>query len=78
MNRASPVVEVHSLPGCPHLEETLSMAGAVLFSMLPGAALRDLRLTEAEAAQRGFPGSPTVLVDGRDIAGKQPHAAGVS
>jgi len=75
---APPTIEVLSLPGCPNVEGTLRMAGEVAFSVVPGTEVRDVRLTENEATERGFPGSPTVLVNGRDIEGREPHAAGVA
>jgi len=71
-------VEVLSLPGCPSVEETLRMAGEVVFSIVPETVVRDVRLTEEEARERGFPGSPTVFVNGRDIEGREAHATGVS
>ena len=71
-------VEVLSLPGCPNVDETLLMAGEVVSAVVPGTEVRDVRLTEAEARERGFPGSPTVLVNGRDIEGRGTHAAGVA
>jgi hypothetical protein len=71
-------VQVLSLPGCPNLEETLRMAGEVVFAVVPGTEVRNVRLSEDEARERGFPGSPTVLVNGRDIEGREPHATGVS
>ena len=78
MKAAQLIVEVLSLPGCPSVEETLRMAADVVFTMVPGTDVRDIRLTEEEARERGFPGSPTVLVNGRDIAGREAHATGVS
>jgi hypothetical protein len=75
---APPTVEVLSLPGCPNVEATLRLAGEVALGVIPGTEVRDVRLTEHEAAARGFPGSPTVLVNGRDIEGREPHAAGVA
>jgi len=78
MKREPLTVEVLSLPGCPNVEETLRMAGEVAFAMVPGTEVRDIRLTEQEALVRGFPGSPTVLVNRRDIEGQGPHAAGVA
>jgi hypothetical protein len=71
-------VEVLSLPGCPNVEQTLRMAGEVALAVVPGTEVRDVRLTELEARERGFPGSPTVLVNGRDIEGREPRAAGVA
>jgi hypothetical protein len=72
------IVEVLSLPECPSVEETLQMVGEVVFSVVAGTEVRDLRMTEEEARERGFPGSPTVLVNGRDIEGRKAHATGVS
>ncbi len=54
------------------------MAGAVVFAVVPGAEVRDIRLTAKQARERGFPGSPTVLVNGRDIEGREPHATGIA
>jgi hypothetical protein len=71
-------IEVLSLPGCPAVDETLLMAGQVALTVVPGTEVRDIRLTETEALERGFPGSPTVLVNGRDIEGRRAHATGVS
>lgn len=71
-------IEVLSLPGCPSVDETLRMAGEVVSIIVPGTAVQDVRLTEKEAAERGFPGSPTVFVNGRDIEGREAHASGVS
>ena len=78
MKNAPLAVEVLSLPGCPSVEGTLRMAGEVLSAVVPGTEVREVRLTGREAIERGFPGSPTVLVNGRDIEGREPHAAGVS
>lgn len=71
-------VEVLSLPGCPSLEETLRLAGEVVFAAIPGTEVRDVRLTAEAARERGFPGSPTVLVNGRDIEGRVAHATGAA
>jgi len=71
-------VEVLSLPGCPSAGETLRMVGEVVDAIVPGTDVRDIRLTEKEAGERGFPGSPTVLVNRRDIDGREAHAGGVS
>lgn len=71
-------VEVLSLPGCPHVEQTLQLAGQVVLAVVPGAKVQDVRLSGQEALERGFPGSPTVLVNGRDIEGRAAHGAGVA
>ena len=78
MKTAPLIVEVLSLPGCPSVEETLRLAREVVFAVVPGTPVQDIRLTEEEARKRGFPGSPTVLVNGRDIEGNEAHAGGVS
>ncbi len=54
------------------------MAGEVVSTLAPGTVVQDIRLTEEEARERGFPGSPTVLVNGWDIEGREAHATGAS
>jgi hypothetical protein len=78
MNVVPLTIEVLSLPGCPSVDETLRMAGEVVSVVVPGIEVQDIRLTEKQAGERGFPGSPTVLVNGRDIEGREAHASGVS
>ena len=78
MKHAPLTVEVLSTPGCPSAAETLRMAGEVVRALVPGTEVRDVRLTEEQARERGFPGSPTVLVNGRDIEGRETRATGVS
>ena len=78
MNIVPLTIEVLSLPGCPSVDETLRMAGEVVSIVVPGTEVQDIRLNEKEAGERGFPGSPTVLVNGRDIEGREAHASGVS
>jgi glutaredoxin len=78
VRRTPVVVEVLTLPGCAGAERALSMAREVGTALAPEVDVRDVRLTEAEANVKGFPGSPTVLVNGRDIEGREPHAAGVA
>jgi hypothetical protein len=78
VNATTPTVEVLSLPGCPSAGETVRMALAVADALLPGTRVMDVRLSEAEAVRRGFPGSPTVLVNGKDIEGRGPNASGAA
>ncbi len=65
-----------------HRQETMALLGVPIFRYIDiqdsEEVMRAIRLTEAEAKERGFPGSPTVLVNGRDIEGREPHAAGVA
>jgi hypothetical protein len=63
-------VELLWWAGCPSWEEAVAlvrdeMAAAGLDP--DGLEARELR-TDAEAEREGFPGSPTIRVDGRDIA----------
>lgn len=78
MRTAVPTIEVLSLPGCPSAEETLRLAGEVVAAAIPGTEVRDVRLTAEAARDRGFPGSPTVLVNGLDIEGRVAHASGAA
>lgn len=78
MNAAPLSIEVLSVTGCPNVDETLLMAGKVVLALVPGTQVLDVRLTEGQARERGFPGSPTVLVNGMDIEGRVPHATGAT
>jgi hypothetical protein len=71
-------VEVELLwwEGCPSTEETIELVRDQMEAagLDPATlAVREMR-TDAEAAAEGFPGSPTVRVDGQDIdnPGDQP------
>lgn len=78
MNAAPLSVEVLSVSGCPNVDQTLLMAGKVVLALVPGTEVLDVRLSADQARDRGFPGSPTVLVNGRDIEGRGPHATGAT
>ena len=78
MKTAPLMVEVLSLPGCPSVEQTLRLVGEVVSATVPGTRVRDVRLTEDQVRERGFPGSPSVLVNGMDIEGREAHAGGIS
>ena len=55
--------------GCPSTQETVELVREQMTAAGLDAgslSVREIR-TEAEAAAEGFPGSPTVRVDGRDI-----------
>jgi len=62
-------------PGCPHVPATRAALARVL-AEFPMAHLREIDVSAADAPEelRGW-GSPTVLVDGVDVAGGQPGAA---
>jgi hypothetical protein len=62
-------VELLWWEGCPSTDETIELVREQMDAagLDPGAlTVRQIR-TDAEAAAEGFPGSPTVRVDGRDI-----------
>lgn len=63
-------VEVLFFHGCPNLELATSRARQAIEHAAPEAELHLVRLDdEADAVARGFLGSPTVRVDGRDVDG---------
>jgi hypothetical protein len=69
-------VELLWWQGCPSTEETIELVRDRMNAagLDPGGlVVREIR-TDGEAAAEGFPGSPTVRVDGRDIdePGDQP------
>jgi hypothetical protein len=57
--------------GCPSHQRALAELREALGEVgLDPAAIRMRRIdTEDQAARAGFTGSPTILVDGRDVAG---------
>ena len=56
--------------GCPSWERALAMLREEMAARgIDPAALEVVEIrTEAEAASRGFPGSPTIRVAGKDVA----------
>jgi hypothetical protein len=62
------LVQLLTVPNCPYAEP----AAAVVRQALDQEGLSDVPVTavtvdtEAEAARLGFPGSPTILIDGHD------------
>jgi hypothetical protein len=66
----APRVELLWWEGCPSTEEALADLRAALAEagLDPEAVeVREIR-TEADAAREGFVGSPTIRIDGRDLA----------
>jgi len=63
------LVEVLTFKGCPHGEPAFALAQRVVVETAVDAVVRrvDVPDTEAATTQR-FLGSPTIRVDGRDIA----------
>lgn len=61
-------VELLYLPGCPNHQEVADLARSVLQAEGVTANLIEIPVCgSGEAKTRGFPGSPTLRVDGRDI-----------
>jgi arsenate reductase len=64
-------IEVLCFEKCPHGDETLRLTREVAASLLPGSEVQRVDVLGEEAARSlAFPGSPTVRVDGADIAGR--------
>jgi hypothetical protein len=61
-------VELLYLPGCPNHGKAASLVRSVLQAEGLNTELRETPVIDYEQAQAlGFPGSPTLLVNGRDI-----------
>ena len=63
-------VELLWWEGCPsHPQALADLRGALRAEGIPEGALEVRHIaTEAEAEEAGFPGSPTIRVDGQDVA----------
>ena len=63
------VVEVLYSDGCPHADEARAAVREVLETLdLDDVEVREVRVETLEEAERlGFPGSPTVRVNGKDV-----------
>jgi hypothetical protein len=70
-----PSIELLFFPSCPHIDAARSQLRAAL--RLAGRdetwTERDVTAADAPAHTRGY-GSPTILVDGRDVSGVGPCA----
>ena len=67
MNREAHRIEVLCLQGCPHAEETTRLVHDAASRLLPGGEVFSRTVSEAEMREAWVTGSPTILVDGRDI-----------
>jgi hypothetical protein len=67
--RSEPKVELLWWPGCPSHDRALADLRAAVNELgLDQDTVDVVRIdTEEEAARAGFPGSPTIRVDGRDL-----------
>ncbi len=67
----TPEVELLTQSGCPHGEATAALLKSVVDELAPGTPVTRVEIVgEEHARELAFPGSPTVRVDGRDIAGE--------
>ncbi len=64
----NPRIEVLTSPACPHATPALELARDVCASLTPDADVEHVEVvTEAQARALGFPGSPTIRVNGSDV-----------
>jgi hypothetical protein len=78
MNREGHRIEVLCLQGCPHAEGATRLVREVAFRLLPGGEVFSRTVSDAEMREAGGAGSPTILVDGRDIEGAGVSSSGES
>jgi hypothetical protein len=73
-SRRRPVIEVLYVQDCPYYQATLALVERVRAEVGIDTELRTTMIVDQAAAdQARFPGSPTVRVDGRDVApGSEP------
>jgi len=66
--RRRPVIDVLYVQDCPHYQETLAMVERIRAELGIDTELHSTLVIDQVAADRvGFPGSPTVRVDGHDV-----------
>ena len=69
-------IEVLYFPGCPHRGRAIAEVGRALVSEKIAAAVTEIEIRdEEEAEQYKFYGSPTIRINGRDVAPASPSAA---
>lgn len=62
-------IEVLYFPGCPHHSLAVEAMEQALAVEQIKAQIVKIQIRDAEdAARRSFPGSPTILINGRDVA----------
>ena len=64
----SPRIEVLVSPGCPHAAPAIKLAREVCATLTPDSRVEVVQVTTQQQAQaQGFPGSPTLRVNGVDV-----------
>jgi hypothetical protein len=78
MLAVEPVIQLLWWEGCPSWERALGMLrGAMREAGLDPGAVEVIEIRDdADAARLGFPGSPTIRVDGRDVQPPGPEEPG--
>lgn len=73
-------VEVLVVPGCPHRDAAVALVRGLLAELrLTDVAVRvGVIDTTQEAQQRGFAGSPTILINGVDPFARPDHLAALA
>ena len=75
-----PEIELLWWEGCPSTSRARNELHAVIKALgLEGAEVRERQIhTDADAANAGFTGSPTILIDGEDVAPEPDEPAGLN
>ena len=60
-------IEVLYFTGCPHAEAAIAEVERALRETKISADIRQTAFSEEAARARGFAGSPTILVNGKDV-----------
>ncbi len=64
-------IEILITPGCPHARASEELVREVAANLAPAAAIERTVVEDyTEAERRGFPGSPTIRIDGEDLEGE--------
>jgi len=72
------IIQVLMSPGCGHGERTSKLVADLVQELAPQTKVETLLVaTPEEAVQHGFPGSPTVRVNGEDIERPPPTHVGL-
>jgi hypothetical protein len=67
--RPRPLIEVLTSPGCPHRHAAIALAERVCDQLGSAAEVRVIDIPDQPAAEQArFLGSPTIRVDGLDVA----------
>jgi len=64
----APKIEILVTPGCPHARATEALVREVAGNLAPDARIERTVVNDfAEAERLGFPGSPSIRIDGEDL-----------